>query len=269
MQWHEFVFSEKKEKRLLRHIVFWLLWWLYFSFCDYLFQQPVRGLKENPVYVITGAHILLKTLLLVSVYTTANYVFMNLVLAPAIKAQWQKVVISFLLLCICLFITGHLMYWYVFPSVDALFKHYRPNHFATWFWPAVYLGLINPIKIIAAAAIIKYVKYWWLKQKESERLEREKIDTELRLLKAQVHPDFLLNTLNSIYNHALSCSPQAPAMLLKLSDLLSYMLYECEDSLVPLEREISMMKEYMEIERMRQSGKPEVEITVKGNVKSK
>ncbi len=53
------------------------------------------------------------------------------------------------------------------------------------------LGLIDPLKVVAAAAIIKYVKYWWQKQQESKKLEREKINAELQLLKAQIHPAFL------------------------------------------------------------------------------
>ncbi|HWI94076.1 MAG TPA: histidine kinase [Flavisolibacter sp.] len=269
MQWHEFVFSEKKEKRLLRHAVFWAAWWLYFSCCDYLFQQPIRGIKAHPVYVTTGSHILLNTVLLVSVYAIASYVFINRIFSLTIKAKWQKAMMNLLLFGVCLFTSGYFIFWYGFPLVDSLSGSYKPNHFTTWFWPAVYLGLVNPVKVVAAAGIIKYVKYWWLKQRESERLEKEKINAELQLLKAQVHPDFLLNTLDSIYCYARSSSPQAPAMLLKLSDLLSYMLYECEDLLVPLEREIAMMKEYMDLERMRQGGKTEIEITVKGDLNGK
>ena len=71
------------------------------------------------------------------------------------------------------------------------------------------LGLINATKVVAAAAIIKYVKYWWLKQKESEKLEREKINAELQLLKAQIHPGFLFNALNNIYVYSLAASPRA------------------------------------------------------------
>src|SRR5215217_3577203 len=97
----------------------------------------------------------------------------------------------------------------LFPFVDSLFGPYKANKFPTRFWPAIYLGIINSIKVVAAAAIIKCIKYWWMKEKERQKLQQEKIDTELQLLKAQVHPDFLFKTLNNIYTHSLAASPRA------------------------------------------------------------
>jgi LytS/YehU family sensor histidine kinase len=125
---------------------------------------------------------------------------------------------------------------------------------------------MNFIKVAAVAAIIKYIKYWWLKQKENQRLEKEKINAELQLLKAQVHPDFLFKTLNNIYAHAASSSPRTSGMLLKLSDLLSYMLYECDSSLVSLQKEIAMMKEYMQLEKIRHNDEAEMEVNIKGEL---
>ena len=58
--------------------------------------------------------------------------------------------------------------------------------------------------------------------------QQEKITAELQLLKAQVHPHFLFNTLNNIYSFSLENSPKTPHMILKLSSLLSYMLYDCK-----------------------------------------
>src|SRR5215475_881039 len=147
----------------------------------------------------------------------------------------------------------------VFSFIDSSSGSSKTNYSVPRFWPALNLGLMNFVKVAAAAAIIKYLKYWWLKQKESQRLEKEKINAELQLLKAQVHPDFLFNTLNNIYHHSLASSFRTSEMLLKLSELLSYMLYECDDPTVPLEKEIVMMKEYMELERIRLNENLEME----------
>jgi hypothetical protein len=266
MLWREFIFSEKRSHHLLRHSVFWLACWLYFSYCDFLYQHPIRGVNLRPTYVTLGEHILLKTLLLIPVYAIAAYVFTYVVLRWLLKRNWEKVSASILLLSAFLLVLGYCMYWYVFPFVDFVFGLYKPNHFVTRFWPAVYIGLVNPIKVVAAAGTIKYLKYWWLKQKESEQLEKEKVNAELQLLKAQIHPDFLFNTLNSIYDHALSRSPQTSEMLLRLSDLLSYILYDCDASMVSLEKEIEMMKRYMEFETLRHNKNVEVEVSVKGNL---
>ncbi|MBA2762329.1 MAG: histidine kinase [Segetibacter sp.] len=131
------------------------------------------------------------------------------------------------------------------------------------------LGLIDPLKVVAAAAIIKYVKYWWQKQQESKKLEREKIDAELQLLKAQIHPNFLFTALNNLYVYSLAASPRAPEMLLKLSDLLSYMLYECDEPLVPLEKEVEMMKDYVALEKIRLDDSIEMELSIRGDMTGK
>jgi len=269
MQWHEFVFTEKPGKRLQRHFVFWMTWWLYFSLCDFLYQQPVPGSILRPLYVTVGSYPFIKTFLLVLIYAVASYTFIYFLLPQIIKRKWWKAAANILLLGVFLFIAGYLMYWNVFPFVDSLLGKYKANSFVTWFWPAVNLGLINPTKVVAAAAIIKYVKYWWLKQKESEKLEREKIAAELQLLKAQIHPGFLFTALNNIYVYSLAASPRASGLLLKLSDLLSYMLYECDQPFVPLKKEIDMMKDYMELEKIRLDESFEMELNVMGDVNNK
>lgn len=269
MSWYEFVFSEKPGKRVLRHILFWVIWWLYFSLCDYLFQKPYLSFPLGPEYVTVGAHLFLKTFLLISVYAIACYVFIYFILTKAIDSSWWDVILQLLLLGVFLFIAAYFMYWTFFPLLDSLFAPHIPASFPTLFWPAVYLGLINPTKVMAFAGIIKYVKYWWLKNQESEKINSEKIIAELQLLKAQIRPGFLFNALNNIYVYSLAASPRAPEMLLKLSDLLSYILYECDQSLVPLKKEMDIMKDYMALEKTRLDESFEMEINIIGNMDDK
>ena len=265
MQWHEFIFSEQRKYKVQRHLAFWSSWWLYFLLCFFLFQQPIAG-RIRPYYLDPGDHLPLKTFLLVLVFALACYPLMYFILPKIIKGKWLKATGYFVLLCAGLYLASHFLYWYIFSSIDSFSGATRINRQLSRPWPAVNLGLMNFVKVAAAAAIIKYLKYWWLKQKESQRLEKEKINAELQLLKAQVHPDFLFKTLNNIYSHALSSSPRTSGMLLKLSDLLSYMLYECDRSHVPLEKEIAMMKEYMQLEKIRHNDDPEMEVNIKGDL---
>ena len=238
MQWHEFIFSEQRKHKLLRHFVFWASWWLYFLLCYFLFQQPIPRLEYQAILPDPRRSSSLKTFLLVLLYAIACYPLIYFILPKIIKGKWLKATAYFILLCTLLFIASDFLYWDIFSSIDSLWGSSNNNPALNRSWPAINLGLMNFAKVAAAAAIIKYVKYWWLKQKESQRLEKEKINAELQLLKAQVHPDFLFKTLNNIYTHAASSSPRTSGMLLKLSDLLSYMLYECDRPLVPLEKEI-------------------------------
>jgi len=268
MQWLEFVFSEKKNFKLLRHLTFWVAWWLYFLLCYYLFQQPFPG-RIKPYFVTLGHHLALKIFLLLLLYAIASYSVIYFILPRIIKGKWFKMILAILILYGFLFFAAHFLYWNIFPWVDQQFIITRPNNSLALFWPATSLAILNFIKVGAAAIIIKYVKYLWLKQKESERLDRERVNAELQLLKAQVHPDFLFKTLNNIYTYALSSSSRTSGMLLKLSDLLSYMLYDCDGSVVPLEKEIDMMKEYMQLEKIRHNDEPEMEVNIKGNLNGK
>jgi two-component system sensor histidine kinase AlgZ len=121
----------------------------------------------------------------------------------------------------------------------------------------------------ASPMIIKFFKLWTIKQQDWMRAQQEKITAELQLLKAQVHPHFLFNTLNNIYSFSLESSPKTPGLILKLSSLLSYMLYDCKTDEVRLEKEIKIMKDYIDLERERYGNKIEISWNVEGEIKDK
>lgn len=121
----------------------------------------------------------------------------------------------------------------------------------------------------ASPMIIKFFKLWTLKQRDWLHAQQEKATAELQLLKAQVHPHFLFNTLNNIYSFSLENSPKTPEMILKLSSLLSYMLYDCRSEEVRLEKEIEIMKNYIDLEKERYGNKIEISWSVEGDVKGK
>jgi len=261
-------FSEKRQQRLLRHLLFWVVWWLYFSICFHLYAQPAPG-NIQPLYITLGDHLIIKTFFLILIDAVTCYTFIYFLLPKIISGRLLIAFAIFLLLYPLLFVSAYFLYWNVFPLVDSLFGDYKPNSFITSFWPAFSLGWIDTLKVVAAAAIIKYVKYWWLKEKENKQVESEKIITELQLLKAQIHPGILFNALNNIYVYSLAASPKAPELLLKLSNLLSYMLYECDQQSVPLEKEIEMMKDYIALEKIRLDNAVEMQLSVQGEMKGK
>ena len=121
----------------------------------------------------------------------------------------------------------------------------------------------------ASPMIIKFFKLCTIKQRDWMRAQQEKTTAELQLLKAQVHPHFLFNTLNNIYSFSMDNSPKTPGMILKLSSLLSYMLYDCKAEEVRLEKEIENMKNYIDLEKERYGNKIDVSWSVDGNSKDK
>lgn len=121
----------------------------------------------------------------------------------------------------------------------------------------------------AVPMVIKFFKFWNKKQQDLLEVQQEKMLAELQLLKAQVHPHFLFNTLNNIYSFSLENSPKTPGLLLKLSSLLNYMLYDCKATSVRLEKELDIMKNYIELERERYGDKIDISWEVSGEVGDK
>ena len=100
-------------------------------------------------------------------------------------------------------------------------------------------------------AAIKMIKEHTLTKRRSERLEKEKTEAELNFLKAQIHPHFLFNTLNNLYTLTLQKSDLAPTTVVKLSEMLDYMLYQCNDPEVPVHKELQLLNNYIDLERLR------------------
>jgi len=134
------------------------------------------------------------------------------------------------------------------------------------FQPHSYLCMTTSV---ASPMIIKFFKHWTIRQKAWMLAQQEKITAQLQLLKAQLHPHFLLNTLNNIYSFALHNSPKTPQMVLKLSSLLSYMLYDCKAEEVLLEKELEVMKNYIDLERERYNDKIDISINIEGDIQDK
>jgi sensor histidine kinase YesM len=101
------------------------------------------------------------------------------------------------------------------------------------------------------STILKIIKEWLLQERTKNALENKNLQSELSFLKSQINPHFLFNTLNSLYALTLKKSDKAPEIVLRLSDMMRYMLYESNEKLVELEKEIASIKNYLELEKIR------------------
>ncbi|MES2132010.1 MAG: sensor histidine kinase [Bacteroidota bacterium] len=90
-------------------------------------------------------------------------------------------------------------------------------------------------------------------REQLKRTESEKLTAELSYLKAQINPHFLFNTLNSIYSLAILKSDKTPDAIVKLSGMMRYVLHHNDEKLVPLEKEIDYISNYIELQKMRLS----------------
>jgi LytS/YehU family sensor histidine kinase len=123
------------------------------------------------------------------------------------------------------------------------------NFFST-LW---YLGLMLALKLSMD---------WYGQQLIIQKITVEKLNAEVNFLRAQVNPHFLFNILNNLYALTLKKSELAPDVVLKLSEMMEYMLYDSTGEKVPLEKEISYLNNYMELERLRFSGGAAIDLNI-------
>jgi len=127
------------------------------------------------------------------------------------------------------------------------------------------------IDIIPVVAILSGVKFGWdaiMKQKEVDKLEQVVKESELQFLRSQINPHFLFNNLNNLYSYALEGSPKTPEIILELSGLLRYMLYECKEDFVPLAKEIDQLKNFVNLNELQIEDRGRVRLNVKGGNES-
>lgn len=114
----------------------------------------------------------------------------------------------------------------------------------------------------------KLFKFWYIEHHQKQLAEEEKMKAELALLKAQFHPHFLFNTLNNLYSLVYEKSEKAPVMLMRLSGILSYVLYECNADEVLLSRQIEVIKDYVLLEKERYGDRLEISSNFSGDIEN-
>lgn len=124
-------------------------------------------------------------------------------------------------------------------------------------------NIIRDYAIIALAVSITIIGDYRKNQKLNEQLIRARAEAEIKLLKGQLHPHFLFNSLNNIYSLALMKSEQTADSILKLTELLDYLLYHANKEKVSLAREVQLLQNYMALEQLRYGDKLRIETEIR------
>ncbi len=119
--------------------------------------------------------------------------------------------------------------------------------------------------IVLVTMLIKTTRNWYWDQVRLKELEKNNLNAELSFLKSQINPHFLFNILNSIYVLHQTNSATAGHIILKLSDMLRYQLYDCTSDTTVLSAEIEYIKNYLEIQQMRMNHKLELNFVQAGD----
>jgi len=203
---------------------------------------------------------------ILAVYTTTYFLIPKFLLTK----KHLKFFVLLLVSAIIYVALYRVIIYYVLAPLLYTPKSYKLVKEAGLFYPYYSLySLFSIYSVVALASFIKILKQWFQNQQLTQQLEKEKLEAELKFLKAQINPHFLFNTLNNLYALTLKKSNKAPEIVLKLSSLLDYMLYECNAPFVSLDKEIQLIKNYISLEKLRYGNRLKIDFTVEGNTSEK
>jgi len=248
-------------KRILRHVLFWLAYTLY--------QILQQGWENEDTFSFQ-----LYPQLLTNIPIDILFVYINLyVLMPSFYYK-RKYVQYVLALIILLFMDGILARYFTWLIWNNWDKVHNPAVYLSenknFYIPVRILrNAVQTFPVIAATMLIKLMDNSFKQEKKLREIEKEKFSAELGLLKAQINPHFLFNTLNSLYALTLKGSGQASKVVLRLSDLMNYMLYEASANKVSLKEEIKYLENYISIEQMRFAERLELSFQCSGDIDGK
>ncbi len=240
--------------RILSHLVFWLAYLIFFTLQsgylsgDYLSTFYSYCFYVIPIMIATyfNIYFLLPRFLYVKKYYLFFIIF---IISSAVWSIMQRVVVFY--------VTAPLFYSpELFQRVTAPGFFY-PNSMVSY--------LISIYTVVAIAASIKLLKNYYDNEHKSQILAKEKLEAELKYLKAQINPHFLFNSLNNLYGLSLKKSDKTPGLILKLSSLLNYMLYECDSKLISLSKEIEMLNDFIGLEKIRYGERLNIKFEITGD----
>lgn len=149
---------------------------------------------------------------------------------------------------------------YVFKQ-DVLVRNGSQITFVQYYIATVFTGVF----FIFLSTAFRFGVDWFLNEKVKKNLENQKLIAELAFLRSQINPHFLFNSLNNIYSLAYQKSDKAPEAIMKLSEIMRYMLQESNEPKVKLVREIRYLENYIELQKLRFKGQAFVDLNINGD----
>jgi len=255
----ELYYLRHNYKTLAFHVVFWLTFLCYTAIDD--------GRHHNDVWSfdLDASDICGILIAMLVVYTNLC------LLMPRYyaKQKYLRYFLAVLLLLLAGGLISRFLSWQIWLPRERLAD---PNsHEPTNFWIPVRIisDAFENFPVLAISVLIKLMFDANSREKKLRAIEKEKFMAEMGLLKAQINPHFFFNTLNSLYSLSLARSEQSAAVVLRLSDLMRYMLYGASAQTVLLKDEITYLENYIGIEQMRYVERLDLSFQYSGDIAGK
>mgnify|MGYP006056107547 FL=1 len=228
--------NENLKITLRHHVIFWLIYFLlntlrwgnYFDNYAYSLKTSLLGFPIHMILCYLNIFVLMPRLVFKRKYL--SYLFF--------------LVISLILMVFIKFnLTYFLISTDVYPEGPKIINQITYNYSIEM--------IIGELYVITFVTAIKVTMDWLQDQKRVTALQKTQLETELLFLRTQVSPHFFFNTLNNIYSLAIEKSDKTPKLILRLSELMRYLLYETKSKRQSLEKEIICIQNYLDLEQIR------------------
>lgn len=237
----------KKAQSVILHSLFWTIW-LTRSFYD---TYSLWGVKWGLTYI------------LIVFISQAPLVYIHLYLYVPKLLNRKKFFSYFLITTLSIYGYSLLNY----QLLNMIPRENMPERMTRFVGNITQnYDLLEGVIVVILTYALKYTLIAFITQNELLKLQKEKLQLELNALKAQIHPHFLFNTLNNLYSLTLKNSEQASEMVLKLSDIMRYVLYQANEEKVLLSKEIDFISSYTELQRIRYHNRYDIRFDVEGKI---
>lgn len=249
------VFSNLRSWRIVRHVLFWAAWisFLTWTHSLKLASETTRTIGGINAYIVLA---FIEKIIYLPCQALLTYTLLYvIILRFTLQKKFAHAAAGTLMLYALVSIMAFGITEIAVVPIRAVLGFPRV-------WNTLYSSLMTSLSggsaILGFAVGIKLLKLWYEKQRDNQVLAQKNLEAELSSLKAQIHPHFLFNTLNSLYALTLQASPDAPEAVLRLSEMLRTMLYDGAQSRIPLSTEIELISNYIELERLRFGSRVEI-----------
>jgi len=240
----KFNIPEWAKRDTLFHVMFWVGLYVAFILID-----------QNPISVFTLVKELLTVIFhMIIVYFNLYFLIPNYLR----KNSGINYAVALVLTAIILTPLKTIVFYLLFSDEPSI-QSWVITRQKSLFFQLLFYGSVS--------TIFQIILDWQKGSVEKMELQHKNTESELNFLKSQINPHFLFNTLNNLYALTLKKSDQAPEIVLKLSEMMRYMLYECNEELVPLRKEVNYLENYLELEKLRQKKNIKIDFLVSGLIK--
>lgn len=222
----------------LSNRIFWLNFTFWLLFFSYKFYDFTVFMTADVAFARIGLPMFFHIIL--------SYTHYFFILPPLLRTKklWQY--LARLLPAI-----GVIMFFQVLAENQVLSQYTNSDYYQTFSWVRFVSTLWDQMSFMIFTGMIKFAADWFDLENKKKELENQKLNAELNYLKAQINPHFLFNTLHNLNYLALAKKDEASEVIVKLSNIMRYMIYESKRKKVVLSKEIDYMRDYLDLEKIR------------------